>query len=196
MTPSVRKVIREYFPEESESEIQAILAPFGQGPGHARTAHAHVRMIYLSNGDMEELKHIVAQAVAAPDDFGAGWICYESWERVVESFTNRARGSFFADVARRLRRPAVELQVRCMLSADTVCLYGPNVEDSLEAGLYFLPLADGRVYVTREHTCIFAPKTDEVAELCAGEMIGGPRLTDALADHLVRVFGNGETSGT
>lgn len=190
MTPSVKETIAEVFPNHSEEEILSKLRQLGDGIAHAASAISYCYAIRRSAGDLEELDHLVDQAIGNPSAFAEEQFRWSNWLSNLSSYKDDPEMSGMVQAIRDSALAAAKCRFKHFTSHRVLCLYPHHKEFGSPISLYVFPILNGGVFITRSPDaagyCKFA---SDIADDLEGELLPADIAGKALARHIRNVFG-------
>lgn len=187
MTPSIRPIIRQLYPDFSEEDILACLTRCGRGLGHARSAILYKSMLECANGNMVELNRLVDWACRDDERFAVYIERFDGWNFEANCFARRMEYlQHFAPVLRRISREVSEYRCFTRNSHMTICL--AHAPSTFPAALHLVPLCNRGVFISQDHRASFGPKTDAIIEWCEGELVTNDAAPARIMFHIAQTF--------
>ncbi len=141
MTPSVKKLIAEYFPGERPEDLLRVLTRFGDGLGHSGSALDYAYIVRRAGGNKRVLLRLVEEALADHAVFTECKYAWKAWMR------SPAELGWWEPVLRECADEVLQYDFRFHYSHSVLCLFPPNSEGGTGAKLYVHALPDQRIRV-------------------------------------------------
>jgi len=133
---------------------------------------------------------LVDWAVDSPDAFRKYLGRWQSWQHQSRRFAAGPPDylQFAASIWHRAAPRAAEYNCSIVNSMNTVCLHVPDQDCPFVFGLFIVPIIDHGVFIATDGEARSGPKTKEITDLCAGELVAGDAASDRIVYHIARTF--------
>ncbi len=164
MTPSINKLLPQYFSDESLERVREILADAGIVTSRARDCVLAALLIRISEGSPEKLEELFGKVKNQDAEFQAALPLYRHWLRVRDSYAVGIEYlKWFSPVAWEIGKAVIPLGMTSYSSMNNLVVHSVD-DQSGSLWLFVIPLLNQTIFFSPDEEAVLWGKLPSLAE--------------------------------